>query len=144
MNPEASIEYFFEDTPTLDLQEEQYTNWVTRVIESFGFQLSQINYIFCSDEYLLSINKEHLDHDYYTDIITFDLSDEPNSIESDIFISIDRVVENAKEQEHNFLDELRRVMIHGVIHLTGQGDKTEQEIIDMRKKEDASLSLWSK
>lgn len=144
MNLEASIEYFFEATPTLDLQEEQYTNWITKVIESFGYQLSQINYIFCSDEYLLAINQEHLDHDYYTDIITFDLSDGSNRIESDIFISIDRVAENAKEQKIDFFDELKRVMIHGVIHLTGQGDKTEQEIIDMRKKEDASLSLWSK
>ena len=103
--------------------------------------LSNINYIFCSDDYLLTINQEHLNHDYYTDIITFDLSEKENNIESDIFISIDRVKENAKNNHVKFHIELYRVLIHGVLHLLGFNDKNEEEKLIMREKEDACLSL---
>ena len=101
--------------------------WIDQIIKDHQFILEELNYIFCSDEYLLNINIEHLNHDYYTDIITFDNSDEPKKIESDIFISIDRVNENCSEHHVSPENELHRVMIHGVLHLLGFKDKTEEE-----------------
>jgi len=108
--------------------------WILQTIENEGGILSFINYIFCSDTYLHRINVEYLDHDTYTDIITFPYSDE--TIESDIFISIDRIRENAKTFNVTFERELHRVMIHGVLHLLGYGDKTEEEQKRMRARED--------
>jgi len=94
-----------------------------------------INYIFCSDEYLLDINRKFLKHDYYTDIITFSLSESENTLESEIYISIDRVKENAKTLSVEFEDELLRVMFHGVLHLLGHKDKTKAQKAAMRKLE---------
>ena len=108
--------------------------WILQIIENEGGTLSFINYIFCSDTYLHRINVEYLNHDTYTDIITFPYSDE--TIESDIFISIDRIRENAKTFNVTFERELHRVMIHGVLHLLGYGDKTEEEQKRMRARED--------
>jgi len=113
---------------------EKIKQWILQTIKDEGGTLSFINYIFCSDTYLYRINVEYLDHDTYTDIITFPYSDE--TIESDIFISIDRVRENAKTFNVNFERELHRVMIHGVLHLLGYGDKTEEEQQTMRARED--------
>ena len=100
-----------------------------------------INYIFCSDDYLLKINKEYLNHDTLTDIITFDNSEEEGKIEADIFISIDRIKENALSLKKDFDQELHRVIIHGLLHLLGYNDKTDDDKAEMRKKEDACLSL---
>jgi len=112
--------------------------WILQTIEHEGGTLSFVNYIFCSDTYLHRINVEYLNHDTYTDIITFPYSDE--AIESDIFISIDRIRENAKTFNVSFERELYRVMIHGVLHLLGYGDKTEEEQQEMRAREDSWLS----
>jgi len=108
--------------------------WILQTIKNEGGTLSFINYIFCSDTYLHRINVEYLNHDTYTDIITFPYSDK--TIESDIFISIDRIRENAKTFNVTFERELHRVMIHGVLHLLGYGDKTEEEQKRMRARED--------
>ncbi|MDR2963100.1 MAG: rRNA maturation RNase YbeY [Bacteroidales bacterium] len=102
--------------------------------------LDYINFIACSDEYLLTINKEHLQHDYYTDIITFDYSE--TCIESDIYISIDRVRDNAKEQNVSALHELQRIIIHGVLHLCGQEDGTPAQRARMTSKENLYLPLF--
>ena len=96
--------------------------------------LGELNYVFCSDKYLLKINQDYLKHNYYTDIITFDYS-ESGEISGDIFISIDRVGENAKIYGVSFEDELRRVVIHGVLHILGYKDKTEEEQKQMTEKE---------
>jgi len=101
----------------------------------------EVNYIFCSDEYLRSINVEFLQHDYYTDVITFPLSD--GHIHGDIFISSERVAENAQTEGHTFLQELCRVMVHGVLHLAGYGDKTPEEAVTMRSKENEYLQRLS-
>lgn len=117
------------------------SNWIRQLIQLETFSLKTLNIIFCSDNYLLSINKNFLDHDYYTDIITFDNSDSPTLVEGDLFISIDRVRDNSITFLINFFDELCRVIIHGVLHLVGYNDKTVFEISVMRQKEDFYLSL---
>ncbi len=113
---------------------EKIEQWILQTIDEEGGTLSFINYIFCSDTYLHRINVEYLKHDTYTDIITFPYSDE--TIESDIFISIDRIRENAKTFNVPFERELHRVMIHGVLHLLAYADKTEEEQQVMRARED--------
>lgn len=114
--------------------------WLAEVINAHTFRLVALNYIFCSDDYLLEINKEYLDHDYYTDIITFDQSEEEGFLEGDIFISIDRVKENADGLSVSFETELSRVLVHGLLHLLGFKDKTEDEQKTMRQKEDEWIS----
>lgn len=105
-------------------------------------RLKQLQYIFCSDEYLLQINKEHLKHNYYTDIITFDLSDTPDAVTGEVYISVDRVKDNAQNYEVSFKDELLRVIFHGALHLCGYKDKTEKDQASMRKAEDKYLRLY--
>ena len=105
-------------------------------------RLEQLQYIFCSDEYLLEINKQHLNHNYYTDIITFDLSETPNAVTGEIYISIDRVKENAKTYKAPFKQELLRVIFHGALHLCGYKDKTEKDQALMRKAEDKYLQYY--
>jgi rRNA maturation RNase YbeY len=112
--------------------------WISDAISNEGKIVGDINYIYCSDEYLLELNRSSLNHDYYTDIITFDYVEE-EVISGDLFISIDRVKENANENNVTFEIELSRVMIHGVMHLCGYGDKTEKEEKTMRCKEDFYL-----
>ena len=136
-----NIHFFYEEVDFHISNPEKISNWVHSIIHSYEFLLEEINYIFCTDDYLLDINRQHLNHNYYTDIITFDNSEKENTIESDIFISIDRVKENANDQSVTMIEELHRVMIHGILHLLGYGDKTEEEKTLMRKKEDACLSL---
>ncbi|WP_282017773.1 rRNA maturation RNase YbeY [Salegentibacter mishustinae] len=124
------------------LQEEKsFDTWIRKVISSEKKQLGEINYIFCDDHYLYKINLKFLDHDTYTDIISFDNS-EGDELNGDIFISTDRVTENAKEYNVDFSDELKRVMIHGILHLCGYGDKTESEAALMRQKEDEKIALF--
>jgi rRNA maturation RNase YbeY len=105
-------------------------------------RLQQLQYIFCSDEYLLEINKQHLNHNYYTDIITFDLSETPNAVTGEIYISIDRVKENAQTYKVPFKQELLRVIFHGALHLCGYKDKTEKDQAVMRKAEDKYLQYY--
>lgn len=105
--------------------------------------LELIQYIFCSDQYLLAINRDYLKHDTLTDIITFDYSN-GRHLEGEIYISLERVRENARQYGVLFSEELRRVMVHGVLHLAGHSDKSAREKAQMRKREDACLSLWKK
>ncbi|PIB37009.1 rRNA maturation RNase YbeY [Reichenbachiella sp. 5M10] len=135
------IHFFYEDTDFTISKEATLQDWIHHCIQNEGYELTSINYIFCSDEYLRQVNIDYLDHDYYTDIITFDNSEEEKHVESDIFISIDRVRENAQQQDTAFETELKRVLIHGVLHLVGYNDKTESQKMEMREKENAYLSL---
>ena len=112
---------------------------LSKTIEEEGFLLGDITVIFVTDGYLLEMNKKHLNHDYYTDIITFDYCEE-NIISGDLFISVDRVRENAATFDSPFLQELKRVMIHGVLHLCGYKDKTKEEEENMRSLENKYLN----
>jgi probable rRNA maturation factor len=137
----ASIHFFSQDLPFKLPKPRKVSNWIKSTIASEEGQLNQLNFVFCSDEALLKLNIEYLNHTTLTDIITFNTSDDPAWIEGEIYISIDRVRENAERLENTFIDELHRVIIHGVLHLLGYGDKTVAEKKQMRKKEDAYLSL---
>jgi probable rRNA maturation factor len=108
-----------------------------------GKRLAEMQYIFCSDDYLLEINRQYLDHDFYTDIITFDLSEKGQSINAEIYISVDRVRENAREYGSSVKKELHRVIFHGALHLCGYKDKTPAQVKEMRKMEDKYLALWA-
>jgi len=125
----------FELEGQLDVQ-----NWIEHAITNENKDVGEVSYIFCSDEYLHKINLEHLNHDTLTDIITFNYC-EDNLINSDIFISVDRVKENAELFKTSFQNELERVMIHGVLHLIGYDDKTDEDKMVMRSKEDFYLTL---
>jgi probable rRNA maturation factor len=122
-------------------QPRKTSSWIQVAIKKEKRKLRQLNFIFCSDEDLLKVNIQYLNHKTYTDIITFDNSDIEGELEGDIFISIDRVRENAENLNLPFLDEYHRVIIHGVLHLIGYSDKTSVKKKEMRKKEDAYLSL---
>jgi rRNA maturation RNase YbeY len=114
--------------------------WIEETIKMEGFNLEHLSYVFCDDKYLLKLNKEYLNHDTYTDIITFDYGEKKGMINGEIYISIDRVKANAKEFKIYFINELHRVMIHGILHLCGYKDKTLKLQKDMRAKEDFYLS----
>jgi probable rRNA maturation factor len=134
------IDFNYETEFTLE-NEIVISNWISDVIISEDKKLGDINYIFCDDEYLLQINQEHLQHDYYTDIISFDYTI-GNEISGDMFISIERVKDNAVDFNVSFEDELRRVMVHGVLHYCGYNDKTESDELLMRSKEDEKLAMF--
>ena len=134
-----TIELFYEDIPPLLLQKKQITKNIKSLIISELKELGEITYIFCSDNYLLEMNKQYLNHNYYTDIITFDYVTK-NVISGDLFISVDRVKENAEIFKSKFVKELYRVIFHGVLHLIGYKDKSEEEQLIMRAKEDLYLS----
>uniref|UniRef100_UPI0040493182 rRNA maturation RNase YbeY n=1 Tax=Flavobacterium sp. TaxID=239 RepID=UPI0040493182 len=121
--------------------EEVYTDWIVSVIDEYDVVVGELNYIFCSDEYLHKMNVDFLEHDTFTDIITFDYS-EADVISGDLFISIDRVKENAASFNCSFQDEILRVMSHGVFHLLGFKDKTESEISEIRALENQAISLF--
>jgi len=116
------------------------SDWIVKVAAIHEYEVGQINYIFCDDEYLLKINQTFLDHDTYTDVITFDDS-EGKYISGEIYISTERVAENARHFKTSFRHELHRVMIHGILHLLGWNDSTEQERKNMRQKEEEALAL---
>lgn len=139
----SSIHFFQEDIRFEPEHWNILTDWIQSVVTQNKQKIESINFIYCSDNYLLEINKSYLDHDYYTDIITFDNRADPfkEPLDADIFISVDRVRDNAQQLDQSFSKELHRVMIHGILHLLGQSDKTESEQKEMRKREEASLSL---
>ena len=116
------------------------TNWINNTIENEGCKLEEVSYIFCDDEYLLDLNINYLEHDTLTDIISFDYS-VGSLISGDIFISTERITENAKTFKVPFIDELHRVMIHGILHYCGYKDKTPEDKKEMRSKENFYLSL---
>jgi rRNA maturation RNase YbeY len=134
------IEYFYEGNfrPS---SVNRYTDWISRVIISEEGFVGNINYIFCEDEYLLAVNQKHLNHNYFTDIITFDYSD-GIEISGDILISTERVKENAENFNIPFEEELLRVMVHGILHMLGFNDKSDKERIEMRAKEEEKLKMF--
>lgn len=136
---EEEINFHFEDISSFSLSN-YLKKWILSTIHSENHQLASLNYIFCSDKYLLQLNKDYLQHDTFTDIITFDYT-EAKVISSDIFISVDRIKENATDLSTPFIDELERVCIHGILHLCGYKDKSQQESELMREKEDFYLNL---
>lgn len=137
--PQQPIEFFLEDVDFPLPDETKLREWLMSVAAAEGKPIFEVNYIFCSDEYLRGINVEFLDHDYYTDIITFDASDGA-SMRGEMYISTERVAENAETHGVSFAHELCRVMAHGVLHLAGYGDKTSEQEGVMREKEDFYLA----
>jgi probable rRNA maturation factor len=139
-----SILFFFEDV-SFSFQKRTLTRtWLERVAKKEHKKITALNYVFCSDEYLLSMNNTHLQHDTYTDIITFGYSPKESAeITGDIFISTDRVKENAKTYQTTFQNELRRVMAHGLLHLCGYKDKSNSDKKTMREKEELALTLYN-
>ena len=134
------VEIVYEDTEILDLNPEFFVSWLSDVASAEGQELGEICLIFCSDEYLLDVNRKHLDHDYYTDIITFDYTEE-GVVSGDLFVSVERVLDNANTLGEMFHVELYRVIVHGVLHLLGYKDKSESDSLLMREKESWALSL---
>jgi len=132
---------FFEEDITYKLKHKsQLRRWISETVIAEGYKLKELNYIFCSDEYLLQINRQYLYHDTYTDIITFDNSENERTIVGDIFISIHRISENAAKFGISEKDELHRVIIHGALHLLGYKDKTAPAKQKMTGKEDFYLA----
>ena len=120
-----------------------YRLWIREMVQSKNRKIGDVNYIFCSDDYLLGINQQYLNHDTYTDIITFDYC-EGEVLNGDIFISVERVRENAQKFEVSFQEELVRVMAHGIFHLCGYKDKTKPQAAEMRKREKWAIELYDK
>lgn len=138
-----SINFYKEDFSGRIADQKKRKNWIKFAVEREKFQCGDLSFIFCSDDYLLKINREYLDHDYYTDIITFNYV-EGKVISGDIFISVDRVRDNARQFDVSFENELNRVIIHGVLHLIGFDDKDESLQQVMRNKENEYLEEFSK
>ena len=134
---------FFSEKKTFEVsQKDKLRLLLKEVCKQENAQLSFINCVFCSDEYLLQINKKHLKHNFLTDIITFDFSEKKDQIEGDLYISIDRVKENAKKYGDTFKTETIRVVLHGLLHLIGYKDKSEKEKKRMRVLENKYVSLY--
>ncbi len=127
------------EMPALD--ERKVTRWIRSVAADYNFAVGNINYIFCSDERELEVNRQFLGHDYYTDVITFDYTS-GKTLNGDIFISLETVRSNAEMMGVSFDAELLRIIIHGVLHLTGQGDKTPETKAQMTEKEEKALAKW--
>lgn len=136
------ITFHTEDIEMPALDERKVGKWIRAVAADYGFAVGNINYIFCSDERELAVNREFLRHDYYTDVITFDYST-AQTLNGDIFISLDTVRSNAEMVGTSFDHELMRILIHGVLHLTGQGDKTPETKAEMTAKEEKALKKLS-
>jgi len=135
-----AIFYEMEGISFPKIKRRETTRWIKQVIEHFHKKLGSITYIFCSDEEILRINQSYLNHDYYTDIITFDYS-EGDKISGDLFISLETVKTNSEKYKTNYIEELHRVMIHGILHLCGYEDNTPKEKKVMRLKEDEALKM---
>ncbi|MBR6991541.1 MAG: rRNA maturation RNase YbeY [Bacteroidales bacterium] len=135
----------FFSTENIDFEladEPKVKKWILAVVGAQGKRVGNLNYLFCDDSYLINVNRTYLNHDTYTDIITFDYV-EGSVVSGDILISVERVRENATLFNSSFEQELRRVIIHGVLHLLGQADKTDEDAAEMRRKEESSLALWN-
>ena len=132
--------FFHKESVSFPLETSAINDWIESAIFSLGYSIKNLSFVFCNDEYLKNINVQYLNHDYYTDVITFDYSGS-DGLSGDIFISIDRVKENAKGFKVSFNEELFRVIIHGVLHLCGFNAKSAKEIKEIRKQENYFLSL---
>lgn len=135
------VEFFCEDIDFSPLSTEALKTWICRVIENEQSLVGNINFIYCSDSYLLIINRTYLNRHTFTDILTFDQSTSADTIAGDIYISIDQVRSNAIKYQEPFYRELKRVMVHGILHLLGYNDKSVEDQQEMSKKEEAYLSL---
>lgn len=125
------------EMPAIDFHKVE--QWIKSTAAQYGYSVGELNYIFCDDEKILAVNREFLQHDYYTDVITFDYTT-PSCLNGDIFISLDTVKSNAQEVDATEEQELSRILVHGLLHLTGQGDKTPETKAEMTRKEDLALS----
>ena len=134
------INYFFENIDKKNI-DSNISIWLEDLILSENKKPGDINYIFCDDDYLLKVNQDYLDHDYYTDIITFDYV-KGKTISGDIFVSLPRILDNASTLSQNFESEFNRVLAHGILHLCGYKDKTEEEQTQMRAKEDFYINQF--
>jgi len=134
------INYHYEVDFVLD-SEESFSDWIVKIITTENYVSGELNFIFCDDAYLHKINVEYLDHDTYTDIITFDYR-EGNNISGDVFISVERIRENSEVYKTTFDAELKRVMAHGVLHIMGYKDKTDQDAALMRNKEEEKMNMF--
>jgi rRNA maturation RNase YbeY len=139
----SKIKFFFIDVRFSLKVRIRLKKFILEIFKKERREVASLNYIFCSDKYLLKINTKYLDHDYYTDIVSFDLSN-TSIISGEIYISIDRVKENSKNLGVSFSTELKRVMFHGVLHLCGYKDQTKLEISLIRNREDELLNSWSR
>ncbi len=133
------IQFFYESLP--ETVSKNYIPWLENLIIEENKKVGEINYIFCDDAYILKVNQDYLQHDYYTDIITFD-NVRGKTINGEIFVSLQRISDNASTLSKNHEEELRRVLAHGILHLCGYKDKTEEEIFEMRSKEDFYLKRF--
>lgn len=136
------IQYIAEGVKLPAIEKKKINAWITETAAGYNRKVGDVVYIFCSDEKILELNKQYLNHDYYTDIITFDYS-EGSLISGDIFISIDTVKINSEEFKVSFEAELKRILIHGILHLCGQDDKTPELRFEMTEKENLALSRYA-
>ena len=134
------IQFFFENIDEINIDPD-VNKWLENIIMSEEKKVGGITYVFCDDDYLLKINQDYLKHDYYTDIITFDYV-KGKTISADIFVSLPRILENTQLHSKDFKNEFHRVLAHGILHLCGYKDKTQEEILLMREKEDFYLNLF--
>lgn len=137
-----AVHFFSEDVPFELPEKLRRKRWLKELVASSGFRIKELNYIFCSDEYLYQMNVDYLNHNTYTDIITFDNSEKAGELEGDIFISVDRVRENATTLKVEEATELTRVLAHGLLHLMGYKDKSKEEASLMRSKEEEAIELY--
>lgn len=136
-----SISFQTEDVKQPKIKKREVSTWIKAVAADYGKKVGELAYMFCSDEKILEVNKQYLQHDYYTDIITFDYTDE-ETISGDIFISLDTVKSNSEKFEVKFEDELHRIIIHGVLHLCGINDKSPEERKHMTECENKALAMY--
>ena len=136
------INFFNEDIDFRFKDRNKFKVWLKKVAEKEGFRITDLNYIFCSDQYLHKINLEYLNHDTYTDIITFDNSEDETTIEGDIFVSIERVTDNSDTLNTHFEEEIRRVIVHGLLHLCGYDDHSIDDKAEMRRLESDYILLF--
>jgi probable rRNA maturation factor len=136
------IQYIAEEVELPVFPKQKITRWIKETATAYGKKAGDIAYVFCSDKRILEVNNQYLKHDYYTDIITFDYSEGP-VISGDIFISLETVQSNAVAFNVSMEDELRRIMIHGILHLCGQDDKTPELRLEMTRKENLALETYS-
>ncbi len=137
-----SVKFFFLDTKVTLTNRTALKRFISKIFKTERIKLGSLSYIFCTDEHLLQINKQYLNHNYYTDIITFDLSNDSESVSGDIYISIDRVKDNARIERVSVKEELHRVIFHGALHLCGYKDKNQADKSEMTAAEDHHLNLY--
>ena len=141
-----AVRYYNDDCNYRLPEKRRTAEWLREVASAEGYTLGDVSYIFCSAARLLEMNRQFLGHDYYTDVITFDYSDRQGTkiVSGDIFIDVETVADNARQYCATKLGEMRRVVVHGVLHLCGQGDKTPRTNAQMHRKEDRYLAFWNK